>query len=255
MHSTDNKAAFKKAFQKGELYGKWSDIYTGNDFLSSWAKHRLDVVLRLLKSYGLGKRGKALDLGVGSGRLLRELDLRGCEAYGADFSFTMLNDFRDQLDGPDRRIGYRLLLADVEAVPVKSASFELITCLGVLEYLKIDSQAISEMRRILRPGGYLILVVASYHRIGGLLRSLKKKILRGTDEKPPFAPRGGSIADQVRMIKPLDLRKAAIEAGFTVERFFCFGGKIFGRYFPIRIFVPGLVYIGDHCLLLLRRPE
>lgn len=49
------------------------------------------------------------------------------------------------------------ITADAHSLPFKDAEFEYILCTEVLEHLKEPSRAISEMDRVLKPGGKLIL--------------------------------------------------------------------------------------------------
>jgi SAM-dependent methyltransferase len=49
------------------------------------------------------------------------------------------------------------VVADAHALPFNDASFELVLCTEVLEHLVNPPQAIAEMRRVLAPGGTLIL--------------------------------------------------------------------------------------------------
>jgi len=215
----------------------------------------MDVVLRSIDSYGLGRKGNALDIGIGSGALLKELSKRGCDVWGADFSMNIIRNTYKSLGSINAKIVNKFMVADIETLPIKSDSFDLVTCLGVLEYLPTDKNALGELYRIIRPRGYLVFAVASYHRFGSLLNLVKKKFLKKKKVKPESSLEAFSLQDRgVRLVKPLALREETVEAGFKVKKFECFGGKLFGRYFPIRLYLPGLIYIGDHCLLVLEKP-
>jgi ubiquinone/menaquinone biosynthesis C-methylase UbiE len=212
----------------------------------------MEVALKLIDAYHLGRRGLSLDVGIGAGNMLRELSLRGSRVYGADFSSSIVRYCRERLREFDYEIAQRITQADVEALQMESDTFDLVTCLGVFEYLLTDRKALAEIYRILRPGGYLILAVASYHRIGYIFSLARDRVLGRSGKKKLCET---AVLDyQVRLIKPTDLRGEAKKAGFEVKDFRCFGGRIFGRYFPMRFYVPGLIYIGDHCLLVLRKP-
>lgn len=244
----DFKKEHRNSFHSsGELYGKWHDIYSGSDYLSKWARHRLDTALGLLSAYGLGKKGNALDIGIGSGVLMREVGRMGARTYGADISL----DLAARLRNSGCR---RLMVADVESLPLSSKAFDLVTCLGVLEYVPDDRKALGELYRIISPGGHLVLAVASYHRYNALLNMAARKLLKGLLGKKKKS--GSNTAnDGVRMVKPSSLKKLAIESGFRVREFRCFGGRLFGRYVRPGFRIPGVIYLGDHCLLVLQRPE
>jgi ubiquinone/menaquinone biosynthesis C-methylase UbiE len=49
------------------------------------------------------------------------------------------------------------IVADAHALPFAPESFELVLCTEVLEHVKNPSQVISELNRVLKPGGMLLL--------------------------------------------------------------------------------------------------
>lgn len=249
------KEEFREAFHRGELFRLWRGEDGKGTYLARWAKHRSDVVLEILDARNLGRTGWSLDVGLGSGFLLAELERRGGRAVGADFSRSILEGIRGRGCGSAAPSSRRLFQADVESLPFRDETFELVTCLGVLEYLDEDGTALTELHRVLRRGGSMILAVASYHRLGNLsslvLRRIAKRTWRGDSSRSPLE---SSLENMVRMVNPLRLREESVRVGFDVRSFRCFGGRIFGRYLPIRLFVPGVVYIGDHCVMHLEKP-
>jgi len=256
MAKTDDintKKRFKDDFQAGELFQQWRSVYESNGYISNLATHRMRTVLKLLDSYKMLRKDRALDVGIGSGTLLKELAERYERVFGADFSIDMVQGSAARLRQFPTRQACGLLVADVEGLPIKNNAFDLVTCLGVLEYLSTDKIALAELYRILRPGGHLVLVVGSYHRLGSLFKLLKIKVLRRYMNTEPVN-RYLTLKNRIRTVKPTDFRDEAIEAGFRVQKFKCFGGRLFGRYYPIRLYIPGLLYIGDVCLLLLKKP-
>jgi len=106
-----------------------------------------------------GSKRMLLDLGCGPGNLLDVLALHG-ETYGSDFSSDALRFCRDR----DHR---RVFQADFHALPVRPASFDLITCIDVLEHLRDDRRAIAELHRALRPSGLLVATVPAFQVLWG----------------------------------------------------------------------------------------
>jgi SAM-dependent methyltransferase len=53
--------------------------------------------------------------------------------------------------------GVRFEVADIERLDAADASFDLITCFEVIEYVEHPELALDELRRVLRPGGVLLL--------------------------------------------------------------------------------------------------
>lgn len=54
---------------------------------------------------------------------------------------------------------------DIHDIPFKENSFDIIFCNHVLEHVRDDIQAMNEMRRVLKPGGWAILQIPFFHPI------------------------------------------------------------------------------------------
>jgi SAM-dependent methyltransferase len=105
-----------------------------------------------------GMRGgeQVLDVGCGNGGYLGTLRARGHRGLtcGADLSVGMLHSARRATDGP-------LLVSDAQALPFADDSFDVALAMHMLYHLPDRAAAISELRRVLRPGG-VALVVTNY---------------------------------------------------------------------------------------------
>jgi SAM-dependent methyltransferase len=112
------------------------------------------VVRAVLDDLDLPRSPRILDAGCGSGAMLDELARYG-EAWGVE-----PNPLGTALA---RRRGHpRVLRARVEELPFASASFDLVTCLDVVEHTPDDGAALAELRRVTRPGGRLLVTVPAY---------------------------------------------------------------------------------------------
>ncbi|MGW6681185.1 class I SAM-dependent methyltransferase [[Kitasatospora] papulosa] len=98
---------------------------------------------------------RILDVGCGSGALFAALRDRGAIVSGFDTSAGMLELARQRLgDGAD------LQVADLGSpLPYADDTFDDVAASLVLHYLKDWGPALAELRRILRPGGRLIVSV------------------------------------------------------------------------------------------------
>lgn len=96
-------------------------------------------------------RGRALDVGCGTGRHAAHLVTLGYEVIGVDQSPAMLDVARAKLPAT------RFELATFDALPVDDASFDVVTCSLALTHTSSLDQPIQEMARVLKPGGWLLL--------------------------------------------------------------------------------------------------
>lgn len=111
---------------------------------------------------------RILDVGCGAGHYAAELLARGAEVVGVDGSGTLLEHAR-------ARVGERaeLVLHDLEE-PLgfaDDASFDGAVCALVLHHLTRRAQLLGELRRVLRPGGWLLVSTshpaADWQHFGG----------------------------------------------------------------------------------------
>ncbi|MGK5521283.1 class I SAM-dependent methyltransferase [Micromonospora sp. URMC 107] len=116
------------------------------------AYYERPAVLRLAGDVS-GRR--ILDAGCGSGPLSAALRARGAVVTGFDVSAAMVDLARQRL-GEDAD----LHVADLSApLPFADAEFDDVVASLVLHYLEDWSGPLAELRRVLRPGGRLILSV------------------------------------------------------------------------------------------------
>ncbi|MGW2648637.1 class I SAM-dependent methyltransferase [Streptomyces sp. NPDC001393] len=95
----------------------------------------------------------ALDVGCGSGDLVRLLARRADLVVGVDADPGILAKAR-QLTGPDAPVSYALAAAP-ECLP--PGPYDVITCVAVLHHLPF-AETLTRLRRELAPGGTLVVV-------------------------------------------------------------------------------------------------
>jgi len=139
-----------------------------------------------------------LDIGCGGGQLLGLiLGQREFEAAGLDISAEMIELARRRLGrSVDLRTG------DAEQLPWERNSFDLITCTFSFHHYPQPAKALAEMRRVIRPGGRLIL---GEPNLPVPLRQLFNLLL-------PLSPSG-----DVRFYGRQELDKMLSQKGFYVE--------------------------------------
>ena len=126
----------------------------------TYSRYRLNELLeKYLPTGGTGLR--LLDAGCGTGHHLAELRKRGYEVAGVDASKEMLRYARE--NNPESEI----LEADVEEIPFPDESFDIILSIEVLRHLPRSAKTISEMARLLKPGGYCLVTATPVLNLNG----------------------------------------------------------------------------------------
>src|SRR3954454_19672450 len=139
-----------------DFYGRYNELEDRH----WWFVGRREILLRLLAHHlgGSGSDREILDVGCGTGTMLGYLSAFGT-ARGIDADDSAV-DYA-------RRRGATADHVPPGPLPFSDASFDLVTALDVLEHIADDRAALAEMRRVLRPGGTLLLTVPAYEFLWG----------------------------------------------------------------------------------------
>lgn len=160
-----------------------------------------DLALRarfLLAAVRAGDR--VLDLGCGDGSFAAELTRHGAAVVAADVAELALARARERVPGLDAR----LIDCDGEwALP--DAGFDVVWAGEVLEHVADTAAWLSEVRRVLRPGGRLLLSTPAH---GLLVRLRLASSGRAFEEH--FEP----LADHLHFYTRSSLRRVLAEFGF-----------------------------------------
>jgi ubiquinone/menaquinone biosynthesis C-methylase UbiE len=100
-------------------------------------------------------RGEVLDIGVGTGRNLEHYP-KGIRLTGIDISAPMLDIARHRASRLGREVDLRE--GDAQALEFANATFDTVVFTLSLCSIPDDGKAISEAKRVLRPGGRLLLL-------------------------------------------------------------------------------------------------
>jgi SAM-dependent methyltransferase len=119
-----------------------------------WYRGRRNVIERVIADLKLPARARILDAGCGSGRNMIELARHGTVS-GVELSGPSVEVARARGAG-------EVIAGSVLDMPFDSDSFDLSVCLDVIEHLDDDVGALRELRRVLAPGGSLLVTVPAY---------------------------------------------------------------------------------------------
>lgn len=119
---------------------------------------RMAATLRALRRLAT-RGGKVLDVGCGTGSMLKVLAAAGFEPYGLEVSPTAVRRCRE-------RFGERVACGDLTNHTFEAASFDAVTLFHVLEHLDNPVAALHEAQRLLKPGGLLLIEVPNLDGAG-----------------------------------------------------------------------------------------
>jgi SAM-dependent methyltransferase len=119
-----------------------------------WYRGRRRVLEETIAALRLPARARILDAGCGSGRNMIELAHHG-EVTGVELSDASADLARA------RHIG-EVVEGSVMEMPFPTDSFDLAASLDVIEHLEDDRGALRELRRVVVPGGALLVTVPAY---------------------------------------------------------------------------------------------
>lgn len=124
-----------------------------------WFVGRRTLALDLLAAAPLPPHPRVLDLGCGTGAVLNRL-VETAEAVGVDMSDQAL-EYSAQRGLPN------LVRGRGESLPFASDTFDAVIALDVFEHIEDDAAAIREARRVLKPGGTLVMSVPAFMSLWG----------------------------------------------------------------------------------------
>lgn len=134
-----------------------------NTIAKEWDEKRSNIALenRVLARY-VRKGQKILDAGCGNGVLYDILAGRSIIYTGLDVSVKLLKIAQARVKRLDSKARAKFVKGEVTKLPFKDHGFDLVFALAVLHHIPSDvlrQTAVSELWRILKPGGKVIATV------------------------------------------------------------------------------------------------
>lgn len=217
---SSKKDFYEEQYVTGETKGPW-----WYQLLTPWVKTREDVAFDIITELpNLG--GKYLDLGCGEGDLVGRLSPHFKKSVGTDIAENRLNIAKKKYGS--KNVTFEFTDLD-KKLPYRANSFDVVTCLGVIEYTFDPYFVMNEINRILKPGGILILEVPNLAYLPERL-----KLLFGF--LPSWPDASGWQGGRLHNFTTGSLKRLGNETGFTAI-------KLTGAGFlqPFRAFWPSLL--------------
>lgn len=162
---------------------------------------------------------KVLDVGCGGGFTSEFLAARGAIVSGIDQENKCIIKAKEHAIENNLTIDYQVGVA--ENLPYEDKRFDAVICVDVLEHVQDVKQTISEIYRVLKPGGFF-----GFDTIN---RTFKSKLMMIWLLENIFQEIPQGIHDWQKFIKPEELRQLMSENGlsdFDIKGFNIFGTSI-----------------------------
>ena len=149
---------------------------------------------------------KVLDIGCGGGILSESMAQRGAEVTGIDLSEKALAVARLHLLESGNHVDYQKIAAEDLAAQA-AGSFDIVTCMEMLEHVPDPASTIAACATLAKPGGYVFFST--------LNRTPKAYVMAviGAEYVLKMLPKG--THDYAKFITPAELDKMALNAGFS----------------------------------------
>jgi 2-polyprenyl-6-hydroxyphenyl methylase/3-demethylubiquinone-9 3-methyltransferase len=188
----------------GELAHRWWDPNSEFKPLHDINPLRLDWIDN---AAGLpGKR--VLDVGCGGGLLSEGMAIRGAEVTGIDLSERALGVARLHLLESGQKVDYRRIAAEQMAAETPG-SFDIVTCLEMLEHVPDPASIVASCARLVKPGGRVFFSTINRNPKAYLFAVI------GAEYLLQMLPKG--THDFARFIKPSELARWCKQSGLEPD--------------------------------------
>lgn len=131
----------------GHYFGDQRDYWWNYDFLELMAKR-----------WNLDNVSKVLDVGCGIGHwgfILEPFFSKQAHIYGIDREIQWIEEASSRAKEKNLNNRYHYKIGDIQKIPFEDNHFDMVTCQTVLIHVPDVKAALSEMIRVLKPGGLL----------------------------------------------------------------------------------------------------
>ncbi len=204
MHTTDNVDPAELA-KFSDLAHRWWDTESEFRPLHQINPLRLNWIADIAPIDGQ----RVLDVGCGGGILADAMARRGAEVLGIDLATKALRVAQlHALEAQTPRVQYREISAEALAAE-QPESFDVVTCMEMLEHVPDPSSVVRACARLVKPGGHVF-----FSTINRNPKSFLFAIV-GAEYVLNLLPKG--THEYAKFIRPSELARYAREAGLELQ--------------------------------------
>ena len=205
MHTTDN-------FDPAEL-AKFSDLaHRWWDLESEFRPlHQINPIrLAWIESLAPLKGQRVLDVGCGGGILADAMARKGADVLGIDLATKALKVAQlHALEAQTEGVKYKETSAEALAA-AQPASFDVVTCMEMLEHVPDPSSIVKACATLVKPGGHVFFSTINRNAKAFLFAIV------GAEYVLNLLPRG--THEYAKLIKPSELAGYCREAGLSLQQ-------------------------------------
>jgi ubiquinone/menaquinone biosynthesis C-methylase UbiE len=143
------------------ISSEWDETYQTDSLGAIVLQQRSSLALEWIDQLSLPEGSRTLDVGCGPGWASVALAERGHQVSSIDLSQAMIETTRRNAVSAGKEALIDVSVGDAQRLAFADGTFSVVMGLGLLSYLESPDQAISEMARVTRPGGYVLLTSAN----------------------------------------------------------------------------------------------
>jgi ubiquinone/menaquinone biosynthesis C-methylase UbiE len=189
---------------------------------------------------------KVLDVGCGNGWVLSRYAAKGAEVFGVDVTQAAVDLCGKRFENAGLKGDFRV--ADAQNLPFPDNTFDCVCSMGVLHHVPDTAKGVSEIHRVLKPGGRLIVMFYhknsakyqwSYRRASWRLKRPLQELVNefdGAGNPKGVAYTRSGLRILLSRFQDLKMFVGYLEARDVIPRF--------GKYLPDAVFRPLAWLIG-----------
>jgi SAM-dependent methyltransferase len=200
-----------------------SDYFSRPGTIEEWwypdtgelAFHYDAEVLVLDRHIGADSAWRVLDVGTGRGRFGAHFARRGCRVIGVDANEGMLEAARENAvrGGVEANFELRRGLAE-DLSQFEDESFDAVLCMELFDHLPSLARALTEMQRVLKPGGRFAFTYVPSESLYGAIGNVYRWIQTRRGKRGELISRTYSLGS---------IRRQLEEAGLPLDSYYGVG--------------------------------
>ena len=172
--TSDKTKIIKDSLSTPEIHQHWENVFRSEDN-EKFAEKLFD---RVFSKVDLPPESRFLDAGCGAGFNSFRLARRGFNVTGMDFSPAVLENAERNLEKLGFAGSVTIKEGDLLNLPFADNTFDGALAYGVLMHIPEVEKAVSELSRVVRPGGYVVVSEINLHSFEAVWVRLVRYLLK-----------------------------------------------------------------------------